>query len=756
MKTTFYKEFCEELKITPENNKIKLETFNRANDIWIKSEREIFTEDKAGNVDILVYTLGKRTITVKDPKANPDKDLVYNNRDKDLVIKRYAVPKEIVNEKTGEVETAKYLIPKGAKSSPFFPPMLCDKYEKGEHIKTLVLTEGAKKAWYGALFGLPVVGLGSITSYKDRDTQEMYADIISLIKKCNVENVIMLYDGDCFNISQKALDSGKDLYKRPSDFFNSCCTVRELLKFKDSPPDVYFAHVNSESVDGHPKGLDDILIAKSGHENDLIDDLLALSKPGIYFKRTNITNSTSKMAKKFNLNFDSFYQAHAEIINEKEFIYRGTTYKWDEKQQQIIVVTPERAKHYFQVGDTFFEWVPVPNAHGRDEKQFHARKITTIKQRNGNDFIKHIPYYNAFCNVPEHENFAPVIQNCFNLYHKMEHEPEPGDCPVTLEFLEHIFGEQLELGLDYIQLLYQKPTQILPIFCMVSKENGTGKSTFIKWIGNLFGQNATLISNNAFNTDFNSGWASKLVISCEEFFIDKKAAVERLKALSTASKIPLEFKGKESILIDFFGKFILASNEEEKFVIAGENDIRYWVRKIPLPKTDNVEILKQLIDEIPAFLHYLNNRKISTQNESRMWFRPSLLVTDALVKLREANRPRIEKTIVQKIKNLFIDTADKQQLLSMRYIKETILQNPKEDEYYVRKILTENLKVHQIKNENGKIPTTRFEEPYWTDDGVFLPQKRVGRPYVFDRDKFITPEELEQYEIKNPEEANEF
>jgi len=755
MKNNFYKEFCQELKITPQNNKIKLESRSVATDTWSKSDWDIFTEDKHGNVDILVYTLDKRIISIKHPKANPEKDLVYNNRDTELKVKRFAIPQERPDPKTGETRIVKYDFPKGAKSFPFFPPMLCDKYAKGEHIETLVLTEGYKKAWYGALFGLPVVGLGSITSYKDRDTQEMYSDIISLIKKCKVKNVIVLYDGDCFNISQKALDNGKDLYKRPSDFFNSCCAVRELLKFKDNPPDVYFGHVDSESVDGHPKGLDDIFIAKSGQENELVDDLLTLSKPGVYFKRINITNSTNKMTNLFNLKFDSFYQAHADIIKDKEFVYRGTSYRWDEKKKELAVVVPKEANDYFRVGDTYFEFIDVPSVHGKLEKQFHPRKIGTIKQDHGNSFMKHIPIYKAFCNVPAHENYAPVIDNCFNLYHKMGHEPEPGECPTSLDFMKHIFGEQYELGLDYIQLLYQRPTQILPILCLISKENGTGKSTFIKWIKHIFGQNATVIGNNAFGNDFNASWATKVAIMCEEFFIDKKQSVERLKSLSTANKIALEFKGKDAQEVDFIGKFILASNEEEKFIIAGDNDIRYWVRKIPLPTIDNVNMEKELIDEIPAFLNYLNNRKMHTQNESRMWFNPDLLVTEALKKLRDANRPKIEKIIVQKVKELFIDTGKKQLLLRMQYIKETILQNPREDEHYIRKILTENLKIQQYKNDKGKISTTRFEEPYFDIDGVYRPQKRVGKPYVFENDKFLTPEDLQKYEIETPEQTPE-
>jgi hypothetical protein len=43
---------------------------------------------------------------------------------------------------------------------------------------------------------------------------------------------------------------------------------------------------------------------------------------------------------------------------------------------------------------------------------------------------------------------------------------------------EDIKAEYYQLGYDYVQLLYHKPTMRLPILCLVSKENETGKSTF--------------------------------------------------------------------------------------------------------------------------------------------------------------------------------------------------------------------------------------------------------------------------------------
>ncbi|MCL2413481.1 MAG: DUF5906 domain-containing protein, partial [Bacteroidales bacterium] len=712
-----------------------------------------FTEDKNGNVDILVYTLNRRTIRIKHPKANPDKDLVYNNRDTDLMIKRLAVPREYTDPKTGESKTLKYEFPKGSGTFPFFPPMLCEKYEKGEQINTLILTEGYKKAWYASLFGVPVVGLASITCLKDKDTKAMYEDVISLIKKCKVKNVVMLYDGDCFNISLKSLENGKDLYTRPVSFYNSSCTVREL--FKDFPVDVYFGCINSETVDGQPKGLDDIFIAKPGEESELVADLLQLSRPGLYFTKLNITNATNKLAKLFNFEVNSFYRTHADVIKNRPFVYRGTGYVWDDGKQELTVVVPAEAKLYFRVGDDYYKYVKIPNKYAQLEQQYHRRNITTITGDHGKKLLTHVAKYEAFCNVPDHVNYTKVINNCFNLYHQIEYTPEDGDCSTSLELVKHIFGEQYELGLDYIQLLYQQPTQILPILCLVSKENKTGKSTFIKWLKAIFGQNATVIGNDQLNNNFNGSWGSKLVIACEESFVEKISTVEKIKALSTGDKIQMEMKGRDATEIDFFGKFILASNKEENFIYANQNDIRYWVRKIPTIQTENVHMMFQLVDEIPAFLNHLNSRKMHTQHESRMWFREELLITEALKKLREASRPKIEKIIVQKIKELFLDTGENQLYLPMAYIKETILQNTKEDENYIRKILEEHLEVQRFRNGEGKYDSCTAWLPYFDIEGNYKPQSKRCRPYIFERDKFLTPEDFAKFVIDKKDEPDE-
>ena len=61
-----------------------------------------------------------------------------------------------------------------------------------------------------------------------------------------------------------------------------------------------------------------------------------------------------------------------------------------------------------------------------------------------------------------------------------------------MKLIHYIFGEQYELGMDYMQLLYAKPTQKLPILLLVSEERNTGKTTFLNFLKAMFEDNVRL------------------------------------------------------------------------------------------------------------------------------------------------------------------------------------------------------------------------------------------------------------------------
>lgn len=736
-----------ELGITDEQNRIKLKFYEAESNTTKEVEYQIFSEDEDGNIRITPFTLNRELIQYDSQKATPTIRNIENSRSKIFYITRQKDPQSYTD-KNGDVQIAKYLFPKGADTQPFLTPGLCDKWARKEKIETLVLTEGYLKAFKGYLCGLDIVGLSSITHSKQKDTEMMYHDVLTIIKDCRVENIIVLFDGDSRNISPKDIENNRDLKRRPSGFIDAIKRIRELLK--DSKADVYFAMIKSDDIAGNPKGLDDLYCTLPAETKSITTDLLSFSRPPAYFHRIEIRTDVGKLYRFFMLDtVDHFYLHHQKLITDKEFIFYGTTYKYKPDDGKFEVVIQKEARDYFRVGDDYYKFVNVPNKYKQLEKRFVPRKKTTITSDYGKDIMRNIPKYEAFCNIPDHTNYQQVSYNCFNVYSQFEHESEEGECSAILEFMLHIFGEQYELGLDYVQLLYQQPTQMLPILCLVSKQNKTGKSTFIKLLKAIFTQNCTEISNEDLGAQFNF-WVTKLIIACEESFIDKKPVIEKIKALSTADHINMNKKGKDQTEIDFFGKFILASNHEDSFIYATRDDVRYWVRKIPVfTGKENVRLLQEMTDEIPAFLDFLNKRDMSTNYESRMWFNESLLKTAALEKLIHNSRPGIEKEIYEHLKTIYFDFGESEVLMTPTNANDIFLTKKKQDINYLTKIFRENMGVDTLKTEDGKGIVKTYCIPYWQTDleGNInrATHKFKGRPFVFEAKNILDPSDLDQW-----------
>jgi hypothetical protein len=310
------------------------------------------------------------------------------------------------------------------------------------------------------------------------------------------------------------------------------------------------------------------------------------------------------------------------------------------------------SERFIRVGTTLYKIVRRPLMSGDFIEERRIWNYETLRQYHSKDFISRIKKYDGFCSVPDHINYKRSIGTFLNQYEPIPYQPIPGDCPSTMAFLRHIFGEQLEMGLDYLQLLYLKPLTKLPIILLVSNERNTGKTTFLNFLKAIFAGNMTFNTNEDFHSQFNSDWAHKLIVGVDEALLDRREDSERIKNLSTALSYKAEAKGKDRQEVEFFAKFILCSNNENCPIIVEKGETRYWVRKIhPIEKKDT-EMLENLKKEIPQSLYFLKNRKLSTKKESRMWFRHDLLVTDALRRIITHNRGKVENEMLTVISEL--------------------------------------------------------------------------------------------------------
>ena len=167
---------------------------------------------------------------------------------------------------------------------------------------------------------------------------------------------------------------------------------------------------------------------------------------------------------------------------------------------------------FIRVGTTLYKVVDQPTINGGKVRKRIPWNMETLRQDYGKEFIMYVHKYDGFCTVPEHVNHRTVIDGFLNLYEPISHKPMKGDFPNIKKLLFHIFGEQYELGMDYLQLLYLRPVQKLPILLLVSEERNTGKTTFLNFLKALFQDNVTFNTNEDFRSQFNADWAGKLLI----------------------------------------------------------------------------------------------------------------------------------------------------------------------------------------------------------------------------------------------------
>ncbi|MGB3144644.1 MAG: primase-helicase family protein [Maribacter sp.] len=300
---------------------------------------------------------------------------------------------------------------------------------------------------------------------------------------------------------------------------------------------------------------------------------------------------------------------------------------------------------YLRVGTSYYKLVQAPTIAGHFNEILVHWNIETIRQDHGKDYLSKVPKYDGFTCIPDHLHFKQEYKGFYNTYSPLPVIPKKGECQHSLNFVKHIFGKHYDLGLDYLQLLYTKPVQVLPILCLVSMERSTGKSTFLKWLKAIFDNNMTYLTNDSFSSQFNADWANKLLICIDEVLFNKEELTERIKYLSTTNINKLEAKGKDKREVEFFGKFVLCSNNEDNFIKIDGNETRFWVLKIPVLKKEETDFLNQLKSEIPAFLHYLQQRQVSSKHTTRMWFTAKQIRTPALKKLVQNNRNRVEKEL---------------------------------------------------------------------------------------------------------------
>lgn len=758
----FFQSRMNALGVTADNNKISLKNPEAEFPVPKVSEISIFEEDSKGNICINFYNLDAELLTFY--KKGSGKMSAHNQKPQVYQQIRLREPK-------GDM---KYVLPRGQGIFPFLPPLIIEAWKNKTPIHTLYLTEGAFKAWKACLFKIYTVGLTSITHYRDSETKALHQDIICLIIDCQVQRVVILWDGDCRDISQNHLRDMTEATKRPRGFFNTVKNIRKLLLDIElpegrAPLEICFFHVNFQSFPDTPKGLDDILIAgeKMGNIEAVTKELLQpkLDRP-FFFYQLDISESTTTLFHYFKLqDVHTFFNFHHAIIQNTRFKFQKDFWAWNEKKMKLELVAPGWSTEVKWIGNNFYREVFVPISGGEKRRDFLQMSKQTLVDLYGKNFQKYLKHFKGFCNIPSHFDHQAEYGEFYNSYRPLAYEPVEGDCSATLDFIKHIFGEHIieydgksysnyELGLDYLQLMLTQPSIPLPVLILYSPENNTGKSTFGDWQSTILGENAINVSNNDLKSNFNAHWVKKLLIYCEETLLEKKFDSEMIKAKSMSNKTTSNAKGVNQHQTEFFGKFQLYSNNKN-MINLNKHDERYWIRQVPKPKKINPNLSKKLRAEIPAFLYFIKNRKLLTEFESRMHFASQLIITATFHEVVRISEPSDVQNLRTQLKMMFLDFNQDEILLPIKAINQEFF-NSKAQLPRLKQILKDYLQVDQVRNENGVIKQVRGHYYRWetqlSQTGEESDKKRTikfnGRPYIFHRKDFVqTQEEYDETRV---------
>lgn len=737
-------ERLENLKITEEDIQISVHDPD-----YPPQTLRFFTADNDENINILYLT----------PSGEPIK---YDRKGKLIQFsrKRLRIPKDGI----------KYTQPYKSGIFPFITPGIIKKYQAGQKIKTLFIVEGEFKAFSGDLFGLDIIGIAGIHSFKDKQKNELDEYVLSIINKCQVRNIVFLFDADCLEINYQP---GKDLYIRPNNFYSAVRNFKELTKSLNI--DIYFSHILPKHKET-AKGLDDLI---NHRETDL--DLLkkelnnfTAGKNRKYIHCINISeNSIAELRKYFAIDsVDNFYLKYSDIIREEEFIYNRSRYRYTGEKLEMI--RHGDADLFIRVSCEYFKKVHILNSDGEIESALKKWRKSEIGQdyinKGYKDFYDQIRKYDGFCNIPdntsdykrEHELIVDdKLSKNYNIYEPFKWTPQEGTFNNTLRFLKHIsdnktdditdkLGDPFTIILDYLTILLENPTQILPIIVLVSKEQETGKTTFFDWLKLIYKSNAVILSISEFKMDFNVHYSTKLLLMVDEGFFDreKKQEKERIKKLATTKKIQIQYKGADLFESDYYGKIIIASNFETDFIPLEKTDIRFFILKVPSIEKKDPDFLSTLKDEIPAFLYYLKHRKIFHPKESRAWFNEQYLITEQQQKIIETTKSRIERDIEDLIKDYMLTYNTDEFRIDATQLTSKINENVRYR--YSPADIRRFLKIEKDMIPEKVQRYTLFEEfredPFNKNDHIPNEVSLRGRPYTFKAKDWLNENELQELE----------
>jgi hypothetical protein len=206
--------------------------------------------------------------------------------------------------------------------------------------------------------------------------------------------------------------------------------------------------------------------------------------------------------------------------------------------------------------------------------EYANRKVKVGEDEKGHE--KFLPLFQAWL---EHKSrrsyrkvsFAPPPRTCapedYNLWKGYAIDPAAGDCQLFLEHLYEVIcsenAEHFEYLLNLLALTIQEPGTPSEVATVLRGEPGTGKGTFVRALGKIFGRHFIHLDNVKHLVGFNAAISGKVIVFADEaFWAGDKRELGALKRLITEPTLTIERKGIDATTEPNFIHLFMATNEE--------------------------------------------------------------------------------------------------------------------------------------------------------------------------------------------------
>lgn len=174
--------------------------------------------------------------------------------------------------------------------------------------------------------------------------------------------------------------------------------------------------------------------------------------------------------------------------------------------------------------------------------------------------------------------------NSYNMWTGWGVEPEEGDCQPWRDLLNYVFQNNIE-HIDWFErwLAYplQHPgTKLFNSVLIHGLAQGTGKS-FIGYImGDIYGQNFSVVSQDELESDYNTWLVNKQFVLGEEITgTDKRREADKLKNMMTREKVYVNEKFQPNYHARDCVNYLLTSNHPDALFIEN-SDRRVFVHEV--------------------------------------------------------------------------------------------------------------------------------------------------------------------------------